>query len=251
MTDDYRIVLDVKSEEDAIEQASDIWNVDPDRLIVKVLDEEKAFFGLFGRKLRVEVRLEDDFEDSCPEKIEVEPRPVDGGTETILQAVEDDEEESSCDSGESKDEVVRKLISLMDLDIQVELSDRNRINLSGPDAGIAIGKYGDTIKSMEYLANLMVRHGSGGPKVRLDSDGYRERRESSLNRLANSAAREALKTGRTVYLDPMTSWERRIVHIALKDRKDVETHSVGVDPDRKVAVRLTQQGRKRRSSRRR
>lgn len=244
MTEDYRIVLDVKSEEEAIAQASDIWEVDADRLIVKVLDEEKAFFGLFGRKLRVEVRMEDD-DPSVPEA------DIDESFPTEDEEISPVKEDLASGGPSSKEEVVRKLISLMDLDIQVDLNDRDRINLSGPDAGIAIGKYGDTIKSMEYLANLMVRQSSGGSRVRLDSDGYRERRESSLSRLANSAAKDALRSGRTVYLDPMTSWERRIVHIALKDRKDVETHSVGVDPDRKVAIRLTQQGRKRRTSGRR
>ncbi|EFC92041.1 single-stranded nucleic acid binding R3H domain protein [Dethiosulfovibrio peptidovorans DSM 11002] len=243
MTEDYRIVLDVKSEEEAIAQASDIWEVDPDRLIVKVLDEEKAFFGLFGRKLRVEVRMEAD----DPEVTEVDS---DGGPSTEDEDTLPVKGDPASDGPSSKEEIVRKLISLMGLDIQVDLNERDRINLSGPDAGIAIGKYGDTIKSMEYLANLMVRQSSGGPRIRLDSDGYRERRESSLSRLANSAAKDALRSGRTVYLDPMTSWERRIVHLALKDRKDVETHSVGVDPDRKVAIRLTQQGRKRRTSRR-
>jgi spoIIIJ-associated protein len=244
VTEDYRIVLDVKSEEEAIAQASDIWEVDADRLIVKVLDEEKAFFGLFGRKLRVEVRMEDD-------DPEVSEADIDESSPTEDEEISPVKEDPASCGPSSKEEVVRKLISLMDLDIQVDVNDRDRINLSGPDAGIAIGKYGDTIKSMEYLANLMVRQSSGGSRVRLDSDGYRERRESSLSRLANSAAKDALRSGRTVYLDPMTSWERRIVHIALKDRKDVETHSVGVDPDRKVAIRLTQQGRKRRTSGRR
>lgn len=244
MTEDYRIVLDVKSEEEAIAQASDIWEVDADRLIVKVLDEEKAFFGLFGRKLRVEVRMEDD-------DPEVSEADIDESSPAEDEEISPVKEDPASGGPSSKEEVVQKLISLMDLDIQVDVNDRDRINLSGPDAGIAIGKYGDTIKSMEYLANLMVRQSSGGSRVRLDSDGYRERRESSLCRLANSAAKDALRSGRTVYLDPMTSWERRIVHIALKDRKDVETHSVGVDPDRKVAIRLTQQGRKRRTSGRR
>nr|WP_255700540.1 RNA-binding cell elongation regulator Jag/EloR [Dethiosulfovibrio faecalis] len=239
--------MDVKSEEEAIAQASDIWEVDPDRLIVKVLDEEKAFFGLFGRKLRVEIRMGDDDPEISEAEID-----IDGTSPTEDEETSPVKDENPASGGpSSKEEVVRKLISLMDLDIQVDVNDRDRINLSGPDAGIAIGKYGDTIKSMEYLANLMVRQSSGGARVRLDSDGYRERRESSLSRLANSAAKDALRSGRTVYLDPMTSWERRIVHIALKDRRDVETHSVGVDPDRKVAIRLTQQGRKRRSSGRR
>lgn len=206
-----RIVLEVGSEKDARARTALSWGLDPEDLIVKVIDEEKAFFGLFGRKLRVEVR-------PCA------PMSVLKGRD-----------------------VVREIVRLMDLDLGVQIEDNNRINLSGEDAAIAIGKYGDTIKSLEYISNLMTRHAGtvgGGPRIRLDSDGYRERRELSLDKLAKSAASESLKTGRTVYLESMSSWERRLVHMALQGRSDVETRSVGVDPDRKVAIRLTQEGRR-------
>lgn len=212
-----RIVLEVGSEKDARAKTALSWGLDPDDLIVKVIDEEKAFFGLFGRKLRVEVR-------PCA--------PV-----SVLKGRD----------------VVREIVGLMDLDLEVQVQDNNRINLSGEDAAIAIGKYGDTIKSLEYISNLMTRHTGGvggGPRIRLDSDGYRERRELSLDKLAKSAASESLKTGRTVYLESMSSWERRLVHMALQGRADVETRSVGVDPDRKVAVRLTPEGRRNCRSRR-
>ncbi len=243
MVADYRMVLEVKTENEAREQAARRWSVSPDDLIVKVLDEEKAFFGLFGRKLRVEVRQKD--EEQAP------PSPVDEDPQVSY----DDEEETDGDGDSvahlTKESVVQDIVKLMGLQITVNLSEDGRINLSGADAGIIIGKHGDTMKSLEYLSNLIVRHACGVPRGRLDSDGYRERREAALERLAESSAREALSSGRTVYLNSMTSWERRIIHIALKDRTDVETHSVGVDPDRKVAIRLTQQGRKKRGARKR
>lgn len=232
-----KVILEVKTESEARYQVARSWGVAPESLVVKVLDEEKAFFGLFGRKLRVEVRRgypqgEDHPEapeDHNPQKCR---ESSGGGTQTDSRTRED---------------VIRELLSLMGLDLQIRQAEGSGVNISGPDAAIAIGKHGDTIKALEYLANLMTRQDSGG-RIRLDSDGYRERRELSLQRLANSAAREVLKTGRTVYLDPMTSWERRIIHVALKDRRDVETHSLGVDPDRKVAIRLTNQGRKKQHS---
>ena len=77
---------------------------------------------------------------------------------------------------------------------------------------------------------------SAVPRIRLDSDGYRVRREQSLQRLAQSAARKAVRRGKPTYLEPMTSWERRIIHIALKDDASVETRSVGEAPARKVVV---------------
>ncbi|SMG18282.1 R3H domain-containing nucleic acid-binding protein [Dethiosulfovibrio salsuginis] len=238
--ENQKVVLEVKTENEARYQVARSWGVSPDSLVVKVLDEEKAFFGLFGRRLRVEVKMA----YSPEEEPSVEEAPVETPVEEPLN-----EPSCECESPSCEEDLIRELLSRMDLDLVVEKGDGLGLNISGPDAAIAIGKHGDTIKALEYLANLMSRQASSG-KIRLDSDGYRDRREISLQRLANSAARDVLNTGRTVYLDPMTSWERRIIHMALKDRKDVETHSIGVDPDRKVAVRLTNQGRKRHRSKR-
>ncbi len=235
---DQKVVLEVKTESEARYQVARSWGVPPDSLVVKVLDEEKAFFGLFGRRLRVEVKMICDPVEEADSPVEQDiPEP-----EASQKALSDEGGSST------QEDLIKELLSRMDLDLTVEKGDGSGVNISGPDAAIAIGKHGDTIKALEYLANLMSRQSSGG-KVRLDSDGYRERREVSLQRLANSAARDVLNSGKTVYLEPMTSWERRIIHMALKDRKDVETHSIGVDPDRKVAVRLTSQGKKRHRSR--
>mgnify|MGYP000951926219 FL=1 len=108
------------------------------------------------------------------------------------------------------------------------------MNLSGDDAGIIIGKYGETLKAMEYLLNLMMRDETRETRIKLDSDGYRARREASLKRLALAAARKVEKRGKPAYLEPMSSWERRIIHLALKDTDSVMTRSVGEEPSRKV-----------------
>ncbi len=89
---------------------------------------------------------------------------------------------------------------------------------------------------MEFLLNLMARGVREGSRIYLDSDGYRERRELSLQRLALTAASRTVKRGRPTYLEPMTSWERRVIHMALKDDSSVETKSVGETPSRKVVV---------------
>lgn len=237
---DQKVVLEVKTENEARYQVARSWGVSPDSLVVKVLEEEKAFFGLFGRRLRVEVKMISPSDDEVEMTSEKEIEEI----KTLSSPVE----EVQSKSPSTKEDLIKELLSMMDLDLVVEQGEGAGVNISGPDAAIAIGKHGDTIKALEYLANIMSRQASGG-KIRLDSDGYRDRREVSLHRLANSAAKDVLNTGNTVYLDSMTSWERRIIHISLKDRKDVETHSIGVDPDRKVAVRLTNQGRKRHRSR--
>ena len=124
----------------------------------------------------------------------------------------------------------------MGLSVTVQSGDDDFLNLSGDDAGIVIGKYGETLKAMEYLINLMLREESREGRVKLDSDGYRQRREASLQRLALAAARKVEKRGRPAYLEPMSSWERRIIHLTLKDYNNVTTRSVGEEPSRKVVV---------------
>ena len=108
---------------------------------------------------------------------------------------------------------------------------------SGADLGLLIGKHGQTIDALQYLANAVLhRHGIGKEAV-IDAAGYRERREEALAAIARRAADEALTTGRAIALDPMTSVERKAVHLFLKDDERVETGSDGSEPNRFVVVR--------------
>ncbi len=195
------MVVEAASLDEARKIAAEKWELDTVDISVDVVEEEKKLFGLFGRKLTVEARP-------------VHPLK-------ILRARD----------------LLNEMIARMGLDVVPEISpDDGRINLSGEDAGIIIGRYGETLKAVEYLGNLILREQLEGVRFHLDSDGYRERREESLRRLARSAAKDALRRRRPVRLDPMTSWERRIVHLALRDEEDVETRSMGQEPHRKVVV---------------
>jgi spoIIIJ-associated protein len=109
--------------------------------------------------------------------------------------------------------------------------------LSGPDLGLVIGKHGQTIDAIQYLANAILWRGQEERKnVVVDAAGYRERRRASLEQLADRAAGEARASGRPVPLEPMTAVERKIVHLHLQEREDVETTSEGTEPNRYVVV---------------
>jgi spoIIIJ-associated protein len=109
---------------------------------------------------------------------------------------------------------------------------------SGPDLGLLIGRHGQTIDALQYLANAVVqRRGDGEhPRVVVDAAGYRERRAETLQALAQRAAERASATGHRVELDPMTAVERRVVHEFLKEDPEVETASEGTEPNRFVVV---------------
>jgi spoIIIJ-associated protein len=110
--------------------------------------------------------------------------------------------------------------------------------LSGPDLGLVIGKHGQTIDAIQYLANAIVWRGSEDRKsVVVDAAGYRDRRRASLEQLADRAAGEARAARKEVSLEPMSAVERKIVHLHLQDREDVETASEGAEPNRYVVVK--------------
>jgi spoIIIJ-associated protein len=107
----------------------------------------------------------------------------------------------------------------------------------GHDLGLVIGKHGQTIDALQYLANAVATRAAGERiEVVLDAAGYRERRRATLEALADRTAERVVTTGSPVALDPMTSSERKIVHLRLRDRTDVVTSSDGTEPNRHVVV---------------
>jgi spoIIIJ-associated protein len=118
-----------------------------------------------------------------------------------------------------------------------ETGDEIRATVNGDDVGLLIGKHGATIDALQHLAYRAAFRGLGDRKqVTVDAAGYRERRSSALQRMADRAAAEALRYDRPVELEPMRAPERKVVHAYLSDRGDVETHSEGDEPDRRLVV---------------
>ncbi len=119
-----------------------------------------------------------------------------------------------------------------------ETGDALVATLVGADLGVLIGRHGQTIDALQYLANAIGHRAYGDDRRRVivDAAGYRARRAATLETVARRAAEQAAATGRRVALEPMTAVERRIVHELLKDDPEVETSSEGVEPARFVVV---------------
>ena len=114
-----------------------------------------------------------------------------------------------------------------------------RGTLEGDDLGLFIGRHGQTIDAVQHLAFKAATRDhppSSGIRVVVDAAGYRERREQVLQRQADEAAENAVRSRRPVALDAMSATERKVVHEHLKDREDVETYSEGTEPDRHLVV---------------
>ena len=113
------------------------------------------------------------------------------------------------------------------------------IEMKGDNMGILIGKRGQTLDSLQYLANRVAnKHQDGYVRVKLDTENYRARREETLKNLAKNIAYKVKRSRRSVSLEPMNPYERRIIHAALQSDPYVTTHSEGDEPYRKVVVTL-------------
>ena len=129
----------------------------------------------------------------------------------------------------------------MEVELQTEFRNSSNelyINLIGPDMGILIGKRGQTLDSLQYLCSLVVNknHGDEYLRVKLDTEDYRKRREQTLRSLAKNIAYKVKKNRKSVHLEPMNPYERRIIHAALQSDSQVSTKSEGEDPFRHVVI---------------
>lgn len=158
-------------------------------------------------------------------------------TETENQTSRDDVRQAEVATG-----VVRDILAGAGLDAEVSYSQAEEdinIDVSGDDLGFAIGRRAQTLDAIQLIAYLVSAKAvdpDDRRRVSVDIDEYRAAREEELFDLADRAVRDSLSSGQPVELKPMTSNERRSVHHYLIDNGDVDTHSVGEDPDRRIVV---------------
>ena len=130
----------------------------------------------------------------------------------------------------------------MDVDIEIEYNEvENQMNieLSGDEMGMLIGKRGVTLDSLQYLVSLVINKKTEEyVKVKIDTENYRQRRKETLENLARNLAHKVKRIHKSVILEPMNPYERRVIHSTLQNDKYVETHSEGEEPYRKVVISL-------------
>jgi spoIIIJ-associated protein len=144
---------------------------------------------------------------------------------------------------------VRKLLADMELDASAELGEpdpnsRDRaLNITGEGAGILIGHHGDTLDSLQYLVNLAANKreeddSHNYTRITVDVENYRAKREETLRTLARRMASKVQRYGKSITLEPMNPYERRIIHSEVQDIEGVTTVSIGVENNRRVVISL-------------
>ena len=145
---------------------------------------------------------------------------------------------------ENVKEFLKSVFHAMDMAVEiiVKVNEEEKlieVDLKGEDMGILIGKRGQTLDSLQYLTNLAVNKSSESYyKVKVDTEDYRKRRKDTLENLAKNIAYKVKRTKRSVELEPMNPFERRVIHSALQNDRYVTTHSEGDEPYRHVVVTL-------------
>ena len=132
---------------------------------------------------------------------------------------------------------IRKVVEDMELDLTVAMKDGDNddtlITVDGEGAGLLIGHHGETMDSLQYLANL-----AANKKVTLDIEGYRAKREQKLRELARKMASKVVKGKKSVMLEPMNPYERRIIHSEIQGIEGVSTNSIGSENNRRIVIFL-------------
>jgi len=136
--------------------------------------------------------------------------------------------------------VLEELLRLMGVPGAVEIamgSETSKLNVTGSDLGVLIGRRGEKLASLQHLVNLIVAKREGQwNRIAVDVENYRGRREDQLRDVADRAAKRVIQSGKIIQLEPMPALERRIVHMALVENPSVRTQSVGVEPNRRIVV---------------
>jgi spoIIIJ-associated protein len=241
--------------EEALAQGLAQLGLPAEAISMEVLDAgSKGLFGLGGRQVRVRLTVKSEQESATPAPASTpdrKPAPA-----SVKKSRPEPKEPVPAPAPEDKgepdellnlaEETVSKLLYHMNMEAQVSAhyqeSDREdrrtiHVDVRGDDLSILIGRRSETLNAFQYVASLMVgKEVQQWVQLVVDVEGYRSRRESQLRRMARRMAEQALKTGRRQVLEPMSSNERRIIHLELREHPAVTTESVGEDPHRKVTI---------------
>jgi spoIIIJ-associated protein len=238
--------------EDAIQNGLAELGVSRDAVDIEVLDEgSRGLFGLFGFKM-ARVSLDaPDVEPAVPA-----PQPADEipapAPERQTPPEEDVEDDFVATQTDALSEEARRVLDFLTETAQLmgvrdpgvalaEDEENIRIRIAGEKVGRMIGHRGETLDALQLLSGLVANHHRGQTvepyrRVSLDIGNYRREREATLEQLARRLAQKARRSGHSVSLEPMNSFERRIIHSALADMPGIATHSEGEEPNRHVVI---------------
>ena len=251
-----QIVQTGRTVEEAEEQALAALGADRSEVEVEILNRgRQGFLGIGGELAEVRVTRIGTAPSPTPEH--AEPGADEDQTDEPDLADEPAADELAADDrpapvltvtadtpAGTAVQAIQRILSAVGADVDVtlraehdELAGGPVIDINGPDSGLLIGRRGNTLHSLQFIVQSIVRQQfEGDVRVALDVEQYRQRREDSLREMADRVADRVMQTGRSITLEPMAPSDRRVIHLYLGDRQGIRTESVGYGDSRKVQI---------------
>ena len=214
------IIAEGKTTAEAIENGLKELKVSKEKVNVKVLEntEKRSFFSILApRIVKVELTLKENRQAPI---MEIQPEQIEQAKQNIITFLNDFSKKFE------------------DLNYNIEIKENNIVlELMGKDANRLIGYRGETLNALQAIITIISnKELTGKVRVILDIAGYREKRKKVLEDLADKVSKTVLKTGRTITLEPMPAYERKIIHSRLQNNDKVKTFSKGEEPYRKIVI---------------
>jgi len=223
------IISEGRTTNEAIEKGLKELNVSRKKVEIKVLENEdkRSFFSILAPRV---VKVEMTLKESAEEK-EIKPKK-----EIVL--TEEEQEKASDNLEKFLQELKKELPEDTKYSIRKE-KDAIYVNLNSPNLGFLIGYRGETLYALQNILTAVAgRDIDNRVRVILDIEGYKAKREKTLEELAEKVAKTVIRTGKSVKLEPMQAYERKIIHSELQGNSKVETNSIGEEPYRRIVVSL-------------
>jgi spoIIIJ-associated protein len=224
-----------KTVEEAIDRALEMLGATDDEVEIQVLSEGGDMVRRDDARVRVRLRDERSHEDLAL-AAEAVSDELDAETEDESFEADPEIEEHAV----AADDFVRGLLATMGLEAEVIASagrDAARVEISGPELALLIGRHGSTLEALQEVTRAAVqRRFANRAVVNIDVEGYRARRREILERRARSAAAKVKRSGKPMALEPMPAFDRKVVHDALTRFKGVQTSSEGEEPSRYIVI---------------
>lgn len=225
------IISEGKTTQEAIEKGLKELKLNKNQVEIKVLEneEKRSFFSILApRVVKVELTEKEEKQEMQEEQVKIERKPL----------TEEEKQKAKENVEAFLNEILKKLSE--DASYTINIKDETiEIMLEGKELGYLIGYRGETLYSLQNVLSAIAGKGiENRARVILDIAGYKEKREKALEELAEKIEKTVIRTRKSITLEPMTAYERKIIHTKLQDSKKVKTRSIGEEPRRRIVISL-------------
>ena len=228
------IISEGKTTAEAIEKGLKKLNISKEDADIKVIEEKKkSFFSILDPHI-VKVEI------SVKEGVSVEKRKIEDKDTKVRENEIKLSPEAMKKAKNETEYFLKELLSKISNNIEYSVEQEENVisvKIKGEGSAKLIGYRGEALNALQLILSSVIKNKVDGPvRVVLDVEGYRNKREKTLEELANKLEKTVMRNGKSITLEPMTPYERKVIHTALQDSKNVKTHSVGEGDHRRIVV---------------